>query len=61
MKKAKREINSIYKENGATYRVIGIDGAGKYILTKVSKSEMVEDEVIVEEQPRPRRSRTREV
>jgi hypothetical protein len=60
MKKAKREIGSIYKENGATYKVIGIDGAGKYILTKVSKAEMVEDE-IVEEQPRPRRSRTREV
>lgn len=60
MKKAKREIGSIYKENGATYRVIGIDGAGKYVLTKVRKSEMVEDE-IVEEQPRPRRSRTREV
>lgn len=60
MKKAKREIGSIYKENGATYRVIGIDGAGKYVLTKVSKSEVVEDE-FVEEEPRPRRSRTREV
>jgi hypothetical protein len=60
MKKAKREIGSIYKENGATYKVIGIDGEGRYVLTKLSKDEMVTEEH-TEEQPRPRRSRTREV
>lgn len=57
MKKAKREVGDIYKENGATFKVIGMDGAGRYVLTRVSETEMVET---VEEAPRQRR-RTREV
>jgi hypothetical protein len=57
MKKAKREVGDIYKENGATFKVIGVDGAGRYVLTRVSETEMVET---VEEAPRQRR-RTREV
>ena len=57
MKKTKREVGDIYKENGATFRVIGVDGAGRYVLTRVSETEMVEN---AEEAPRQRR-RTREV
>lgn len=57
MKKTKREVGDIYKENGATYKVVGVDGAGRYVLTRVSETEMVET---VEEAPRQRR-RTREV
>lgn len=55
MKKTKREVGDIYKENGATFKVIGVDGAGRYVLQKVSETEIVETEA-----PRQRR-RTREV
>lgn len=64
MKRTIRKVGDIYKENGVTFKVIGTDAAGRYVLTRTTEEaveseevETTETEEAVVEQPKPKRGR----
>jgi hypothetical protein len=51
------KIGDIYRENGVAFKVIGVDGEGRYVLTRIIEAEAVKTEEPQEEPVKKTRSK----